>query len=259
MRVGAVEQRRGQRLHALDRDALGQLVEHLGELRVLARPARRPAPAPSAVSSSSRHGGAHSRVDLVDGALVGDGEGADLLDLVAPELDPRRVLVGGREDVEDAAADRELAALGDQVDPGVRHVGQPPRRRRPARPSPPVRSSTGSRSPRPLSCGCSSERTGATTTRSGRPRSAPGGPAGAARPAAGRPCRSAATAARAAASPRPGRPRPGRGRQAAQRVGQVLGLAAGRGHRQHRPAGRRRLGGRRPRPRPRTAAARRAR
>jgi hypothetical protein len=39
------------------------------------------------------------------------------------------VLVGGREDVEDAAAHRELAALGDQVDPRVRHVGEPPRDR----------------------------------------------------------------------------------------------------------------------------------
>ena len=85
----------------------------------------RPGPAPRSVSSSSRHGGAHSRVDRLDGALVGHGEGADLLDLVAPELHPQRVLLGGREDVEDAAAHGELAALGDQIDPGVRDVGQP--------------------------------------------------------------------------------------------------------------------------------------
>jgi hypothetical protein len=63
--------------------------------------------------------------DRFDGALVRDREGTDLLDLVAPELHPGRMLVGGREDVQDAATDRELAALGDQVHPCVRHVGKP--------------------------------------------------------------------------------------------------------------------------------------
>ena len=52
-----------------------------------------------------------------DGALVGDGERPDLLDLVTPELHPQRVLLGRREDVDDAAADGELAATLDQVDP----------------------------------------------------------------------------------------------------------------------------------------------
>ena len=80
----------------------------------------------SSVSSSSRQGGAQSRLDRLQGALVGDREGADLLDLVAPELHPQRVLLGRREDVDDAAADRELAALLDQVDPAVRRAGQPP-------------------------------------------------------------------------------------------------------------------------------------
>ncbi len=63
-------------------------------------------------------------LDLLEGALVGDREGADLLDVVAPELHAERVLLGGREDVDDATADRELAALLDQVDPGVRRVGE---------------------------------------------------------------------------------------------------------------------------------------
>ena len=58
-------------------------------------------------------------------ALVGHREGPDLLDLVAPELHPQRVLLGRREDVDDAAADRELAALLHQVDPGVRRGGEP--------------------------------------------------------------------------------------------------------------------------------------
>ena len=72
------------------------------------------------MSSSSRHGGAHSAVlGQLERALVGDLEVADLLDLVAPELDPQRVLLGRREDVEDAAAHREVAALLDQVGAGV--------------------------------------------------------------------------------------------------------------------------------------------
>ena len=58
-------------------------------------------------------------------ALVGDGEAAQLADLVAPELDPHRVLGRRREDVDDAAADGELAARGDHLDPGVRQLDQP--------------------------------------------------------------------------------------------------------------------------------------
>ena len=55
----------------------------------------------------------------LEAALVGDLEVAHLLDRVAPQLEPQRVLLGRREDVDDAAADREVAALLDQVDPGV--------------------------------------------------------------------------------------------------------------------------------------------
>ena len=49
-------------------------------------------------------------VGPADAALVGDLEVADLLDRVAEELDPQRMLLGGREDVDDAAADGDLAA-----------------------------------------------------------------------------------------------------------------------------------------------------
>ena len=59
-------------------------------------------------------------VDGIEGALVGDREATDLLDRVTPELHPERMLLGGREDVDDATADRELTATLDQVDP---HVG----------------------------------------------------------------------------------------------------------------------------------------
>ena len=55
----------------------------------------------------------------LEAALVGDLEPADLLDRVAPELDADRVVLGGREDVEDAAAHGELAAPLDQVGAGV--------------------------------------------------------------------------------------------------------------------------------------------
>ncbi len=81
------------------------------------------------MSSSSRHGGAQSRSAPFsvegEGALVGDRERPDLVDLVAEELHPQRVLLGRREDVDDPAADRELATLLDQVDPGVRRLGEP--------------------------------------------------------------------------------------------------------------------------------------
>ena len=56
---------------------------------------------------------------LVGGALVGDLEVGDLVDLVTEEVDAHRVLGGRREDVDDAAAHRELAAPLDQVDPLV--------------------------------------------------------------------------------------------------------------------------------------------
>ena len=115
---------RRQRLHALDRDALGELVGELAQLGV-----RGPElGGPAAYVVGEQQLAARRRpqpVELVEGALVGDRERADLLDVVAPELHPQRVLLGRREDVDDAAADGELAAPLDQVDPGVRRVGQP--------------------------------------------------------------------------------------------------------------------------------------
>ena len=58
-------------------------------------------------------------------ALVGDLEPAHLLDRVAPQLDADGVLLRRREDVEDAAADRELAALLHEVDARVGDVDEP--------------------------------------------------------------------------------------------------------------------------------------
>ncbi len=115
----AVDQRGGQRLHPLDGDALRELLEEVGgagqgvgegggtcahgirEEQLAAR--WRP-------QALLRH---------LERALVGDLEPADLLDGVAPELQAQRVLLGGREDVEDAAAHRELPAALDEVGAGV--------------------------------------------------------------------------------------------------------------------------------------------
>ena len=148
----------------------------------------------ASVSRISRQGGAHRPCSAdLQRALVGDREPADLLDRVAPELDPQRVVLGRREDVEDAAADGELAAPLDHVDAGVggadeRLDGRPRgRRRRPAA------AATGSSSPSPATSGCMTARTGATSDPD-RPALAArrrGARAGAARRAGARRCRSA--------------------------------------------------------------------
>ncbi|CAB4926681.1 unannotated protein [freshwater metagenome] len=58
-------------------------------------------------------------VQLAEGALGVDGERADRLDLDVEEVHADRVVLRRREDVEDAAADRELAAVVDLVHAGV--------------------------------------------------------------------------------------------------------------------------------------------
>ena len=80
----------------------------------------------SAVSGSSRVGGAQTPCGRdLEAALVSHPEPADLLDSVAPQLDPQRVVLGGGKDVEDAAPHGELAALLDQVGAGVPSFDQP--------------------------------------------------------------------------------------------------------------------------------------
>ena len=173
-------------------------------------------------------------------ALVGDLEVADLLDVVAPELDPQRVLLGRREDVQDAAADGEVAALLDQLGPRVAgrdqvgdDVGQlaAARRRRAA--------ATGTSSPRPGTCGCSSD-----ADRGDHDRQRPGGrvvggrvgePAQHGQPLPDRVGAGREPLVRQGLPARVERDLVG-GQQAAQRVDQVLGLAAGAGDGQHRRA-----------------------
>ncbi len=55
-------------------------------------------------------------VDRVQRALRERREGADRLDLVAEELDAERLSAGGREDVDETAAHRELPAVVDALD-----------------------------------------------------------------------------------------------------------------------------------------------
>ena len=61
---------------------------------------------------------------VAEGALGEDREPPQRLDLVAEQLHPHRPLLGRRIDVEDAAADRELAPLLDLVDTLVAGVGE---------------------------------------------------------------------------------------------------------------------------------------
>ena len=118
-----VDEDRRERLHALDRDAGGHLVGELEQLRV--RPAELGGAAAYVLGqqqlAARRRPQAPHRLER---ALVGHREGADLLHVVAPELDAQRVLLGGREDVDDAAAHRELPAPLDHVDAGVRRLGE---------------------------------------------------------------------------------------------------------------------------------------
>ena len=75
-------------------------------------PRRRRAASGSTRSSRRSRGGVERRLgDRVERALRERREGADGLDLVAEELDAERLAPRRREDVDDAAADGELAAL----------------------------------------------------------------------------------------------------------------------------------------------------
>ena len=71
------------------------------------------AAAPPVGSRNSLAGSSTASLDGADRPLVGRVEGAQRLDLVAEALDPDRQRLRRREDVDDAAAARELAAAGD--------------------------------------------------------------------------------------------------------------------------------------------------
>ena len=176
----------------------------------------------------------------LEGALVGDLEPAHLLDGVAPELDPQRVLLGRREHVEDAAAHRELAAPLDQVDPGVGG------RREPRDHLVEVDLVAGAQRDRlqvaeaRRPSAAARARTGATTTWTGPwPASSASGWASRRSTASRRPTVSLRGLSRSCGSvSQAGNSTTASGvEQVAQGGGQLLGLAAGRGDGEHRPAG----------------------
>ncbi len=119
-----VDQYRRERLHALDRDPLGDLVQEVGELRVLLGEQARPLPYVGGQQQLAARRRPQPVGGDLEGALVGHLEVADLLDAVAPELDAQRVLLGGREDVEQPAADGVLTTLLDHVDAVVGDLGE---------------------------------------------------------------------------------------------------------------------------------------
>ena len=113
-----VDQHRGEGLHALDGDALADLLQHVGGAGDGVGQGGGALADRVGEDQFAAGGGGHGAQRL-DGALVGDGEGGDLVDLVTEEVHAHRPRLGGREDVEDAAAHGVLAAGLDHVDARV--------------------------------------------------------------------------------------------------------------------------------------------
>ena len=101
---------RVNRQQLCDAGPLTVLARELGELTVLERQLGR--------------GVELDPLRLAERALGEGREPADRLDLVAEQLEPRGALLGRGEDVEDPAAERELAALGDLVGAFVSGLGE---------------------------------------------------------------------------------------------------------------------------------------
>ena len=127
-RFHAVGEDRGEGLHALDGDACRDLLEHVRGRGQRGRELVRPrAHGVGEEEFAHRRGGEDERCGVGfgrDRPLVGHREFADLIDLVAEELDAQGMVGRGREDVDDAAAHGELAAAGDHVDPSVGELGE---------------------------------------------------------------------------------------------------------------------------------------
>ena len=126
-------QHRGQRLHTVDRDSFGEFGQHVtdpaDDVLIIGRGVGRQCGCARTYfvgqqQFAAGHGDDRTDFNLGYRALVGDGEHPYLGDLVAPEFHPHRMFGGGREDVEDPAADRELAASAHHVDAGVGEFDQ---------------------------------------------------------------------------------------------------------------------------------------
>ncbi len=132
----AVHQRRGERLHALDRDPLREPIEHVGGTGQLLDELRRALAYRVRQQDLPARRRPHPVLGHLEAALVGHREPADLLDVLTPQLDPQRVVLGGREHVDDPAAHRELAAPLDHVDARVGRVHEVLGQRRQVHPVP---------------------------------------------------------------------------------------------------------------------------
>ncbi len=114
---------RQPRLHALEDGALGQPLPLLPAPRLGTHQLGRPGPdlvggqqLPAGEELHALHG--------VGGALVGDREAGEAVDLVAPKVDAHRVIGGGREHVDDRPPAGDLAPVLDLRLPAVADVDQ---------------------------------------------------------------------------------------------------------------------------------------
>ena len=110
-----VEQERRERLGALDEQPVGQALQLIGVAVRVQRGGLGGAPAQRLVRDQLAHGGHVDVHDLLRGELRRGNELAQRFDLVAPVLQANRTPRGAGEDVDDAAAHRELAAVLDDV------------------------------------------------------------------------------------------------------------------------------------------------
>ncbi len=110
----AVGEPRQPRLHAVEQLALGQALPLLATPRLL-RDQRGGALAHVVGGQQLARGEDAHLGDVVRGPLVGDRERRQAIDLVAPEVDAHRVVVGRRVHVDDRAPHRHLAARLDLV------------------------------------------------------------------------------------------------------------------------------------------------
>ena len=107
-------------LHAVEGLAVGEALERLGTPRLGAHELGGACPH---LLGREELACGEDRGDrgIVRGALVGDREGAEAIDLVTPQVDAHRVVVGHRVDVDDRAADGDLAPRLDLVLAPVAH------------------------------------------------------------------------------------------------------------------------------------------
>ena len=122
--VLAVAQPRQPRLHAVEGLAVGQPLPLLRAPRLAAHERRGPGPDLGGREELAGREDRHA-VDVVGRTLVGHRERREPVDLVAPEVDADRVVVGRGVHVDDRAADGDLAPGLDLVFAAVAHHDEP--------------------------------------------------------------------------------------------------------------------------------------